>query len=94
MPGTALGTGERTENGLRLHFVGRTVEMTGTVRVKEKRKQRLGWTAWGRMYEIKFCVALNTCEMPIKIQTDMSTGWEYIPIILILSKDIGLEIPI
>lgn len=44
MPGTALGTGERTENGLRLHFVGRTVEMTGTVRVvegKEKAKTRM-----------------------------------------------------
>lgn len=92
MPGTALGTGERTENGLRLHFVGRTVEMTGAVRwLKEKRKQRLGWMAWRRMYEIKFCVALNTYEMPIKIQT---TGWEYIPVILVLSKDIGLEIPI
>lgn len=44
VPGTALGTGERRQDGLGRHFVGRTVELTGLVSVgigKEKARNQM-----------------------------------------------------
>lgn len=59
---------------LELHFVSRTVELSGTISVAVGKEQGIEWMAWERMYEIKFCFASIKYELPIKIQTDMSTG--------------------
>lgn len=58
---------------LGLYFVSRTVELSGTISVAVGKEQGIVWMAWERMYEIKFCFASFKYEMPIKIQTDMST---------------------